>query len=140
MKREILSDGGGVPLAVTVDGANRHDKMMLEETLNNVQAVPKNPSQEQNVCLDKGFDYPGVEDLVMDYGATAHIRRRGEEIEDKRTIPGFRSHRWVVERTHSWMNRFRAILIRWEKKKANYLGLLHLTCAFITFRAAGIFG
>lgn len=140
MKRQILTDGAGVPLAVAVGGANRHDKTMVEETLNLVQAVPEDPRQEQNLCLDKGFDYPDVEELVTDYGYTAHIRHRGEERRAKREIPGYRARRWVVERTHSWLNRFRALLTRWEKKKANYLGLLHLACAFITFNAAGIFG
>ena len=50
------------------------------------------------------------------------------------------ARRWVVERTHSWMNRFRGVLIRWEKKVENYLGLLHLACAWITYRAAGLLG
>ena len=53
---------------------------------------------------------------------------------------GFKARRWVVERTHSWMNRFRRILTRWEKKVENYLGLLHLVCAIITYRCAGLFG
>ncbi|MEM8642442.1 MAG: IS5/IS1182 family transposase, partial [Cyanobacteria bacterium P01_G01_bin.54] len=44
------------------------------------------------------------------------------------------------ERTHSWMNRFRRLLIRWEKKADNYLGFLQLASAFITFRSAGVFG
>jgi putative transposase len=51
-----------------------------------------------------------------------------------------RGVRWKIERTHSWMNRFRAILIRWEKKAANYLALLHLSCAYITFKQAGLLG
>ena len=53
---------------------------------------------------------------------------------------GYRARRWVVERAHSWMNRFRRILIRWEKKAANYLALLHFACAWITFRAADLLG
>lgn len=55
-------------------------------------------------------------------------------------FPNFRARCWVVERTHSWMNRFRRLLIRWQKKVENYLALLHLGCAFITFRAAKVFG
>ena len=55
-------------------------------------------------------------------------------------IPGFRARRWVVERTHSWLNRFGRLLIRWEKKIENYLTILHLACALITFRLAGLFG
>jgi nucleotide-binding universal stress UspA family protein len=53
---------------------------------------------------------------------------------------GYRARRWVVERTHSWLNRFRRLLIRWEKKGENYLGMLHLACAIITSRASGLLG
>jgi len=137
----LLSDGAGVPLAVAVEGAHRHDSKLVEETLRSVQAErPDAGKEERNLCLDKGFDYPFVEKLVDDWGYTAHIRSRSEEKEEKEHIPRYRARRWVVERTHSWMNRFRRLLTRWEKKKDNYLGMVHLACAFITFHAAGVFG
>ena len=53
---------------------------------------------------------------------------------------GFKARRWVVERAHSWMNRFRRLLVRWEKKPENYLAFLHFACGLIAFRAAGLFG
>ena len=53
---------------------------------------------------------------------------------------GFKARRWVVERTHSWMNRFRRILIRWEKRPDTYLAMLHLACALITWKACGLLG
>jgi transposase len=53
---------------------------------------------------------------------------------------GFRARRWVVERAHSWMNRFRRLLVRWEKKPQNYIAFLHFACGLIAFRAAGLFG
>jgi len=96
--------------------------------------------QPQHLCMDKGYDYPQVRELVQAYGYTAHIRTRGEEADAKQRIPGYRARRWVVERTHSWLNRFRRLLIRWEKKVENYLALLHFACAWITFRAAGVVG
>ena len=77
--------------------------------------------------------------MVKNYGYTAHIRSHGEE-NVKKEIPGFRARRWVVERTHSWLNRFRRLLIRWEKKIENYIAMLHFACARITFRAGGLFG
>jgi putative transposase len=70
----------------------------------------------QHLCMDRGYDYPQVRDLVEAYGYTAHIRARGEEADAKKHVPGYRARRWVVERTHSWLNRFRRLLIRWEKK------------------------
>lgn len=130
-----------MPLAIVVDGANRHDSKLIEATLNNVQIAGPDPAKvEQNLCLDKAFDCPRVEELVAAYGYVGHIRSRSEEQQDKAQIPGYRARRWVVERTHSWMNRFRRLLVRWEKKRTNYLAMLHLACACITFRAAGVFG
>ncbi len=139
-KRSLLTDGKGIPLSVIVDGANRHDKMLVKETLDAI--VIQRPSHRiQNICMDKGYDFPDVRELVIEYGYTAHIKSRGEEnILIKMQMPVFRARRWVVERTHSWLNRFRRLLIRWEKKIENYIAMLHLACAWITFRAAGLFG
>lgn len=98
------------------------------------------PAQPQHICLDKGYDYGEVRDVVARYGYTAHIRTRGEERVARQEVPGYRARRWVVERTHSWLNRFRRLLIRWEKKVENHLALLHFACAWITFRAAKVIG
>ena len=105
-----------------------------------IQSPKITPQQPQNLCLDKGYDYPEVRELVAAWGCTGHIRSRGEERVDKETIPGYRARRWVVERTHSWLNRFRRLLIRWEKKVENYVAILHFACAWITYRASGVFG
>jgi transposase len=92
------------------------------------------------MCLDKGYDYAEVRALLIEFGFTAHIRSRDEEAHDLAQDANKRARRWVVERTHSWMNRFRRILVRWDKKPANYLAFLHFACAIIAFRAAGLFG
>lgn len=81
-----------------------------------------------------------IQSINQEFGFTAHIRARGEEAEAIKQEAGFRARGWVVERTHSWMNRFRAIVIRWEKKAQNYLALLHLVCAWITLKQAGLLG
>ena len=117
-KRCMLTEAKGIPLAVTVEGANRHDIKMAEATLDAIvidrpAPTPENP---QNLALDKGFDSEAVREALAVRNYIAHIRSRGEESADKREIPGYRARRWVVERTHSWMNRFRRLLIRWEKK------------------------
>lgn len=94
----------------------------------------------QNLCLDKGYDFDAVRKVVEEFDYTAHIRARGEEAKAIKERPGFKARRWVVERTHSWMNRFRRLLIRWEKKAENYLAMLHLVCAVIAIRCAGLLG
>ena len=127
-------------MGMSVEKANRNDMKMVEST---VKSVPvKRPRvtkrKPQNLCLDKGYDYNEVRDLAKEFGYTARIRARGEEAQAIKRKAGFRARRWVVERTHSWLNRFRRILIRWEKKAMNYLSLLHLACALITFRSTGL--
>jgi len=77
---------------------------------------------------------------LREFGFTAHIRPRGEEAKAIKREAGFKARRWVVERSHSWMNRFRRLLVRWEKKPQNYLALLHFACGLIALRAAGLFG
>jgi len=121
---------------VVVEGANRHDMKLVEGTLKSVPAYRPEPTREepQNLCLDKGYDYDEVRDLIAEFGYTAHIRSRGEEAKALKEELGFKARRWVVERTHSWMNRFRRILVRWEKKAENYIGMIHLVCAIITIR------
>jgi putative transposase len=116
----------------TVAEANRHDMKLVAATLEALE-VERPEAGPQHLCLDKGYDYPQVRELVELWGYTAHLRSRGEEKLAKAVIPGYRARRWVVERTHSWLNRFRRLLIRWEKDVDNYLGMLHLACAWITF-------
>jgi transposase len=115
---------------------------LVEATLESIPIQRPRPTPEapQGMCLDKGYDYDSVRDLVAEFGYTAHIRARGEEAQAIKKEAGFKARRWVVERTHSWMNRFRRILTRWEKKGANYLGLLHFVCALITYRSSGLLG
>lgn len=79
-----------------------------------------------------------MQELVKEFGYTAHVPARGTQAQKIQRQTRHKARRWVVERTHRWMNRFRGILIRWEKKPENYFALLHLVCAFITYRAAGL--
>jgi putative transposase len=90
----------------------------------------------QAICLDKAYDNAEVRDLVCGYELTPHIRARGEEIAEKVRTPGWRARRWVVEASHSWLNRNRAILIRWSKKDENHLALLQLASGMIAFKKA----
>jgi transposase len=136
-KRSLLTEGKGIPLGIADDGANRVDFKLSRQTLESIPIKrPKpTPEQPQNLCLDKGYDYDEVRELAVEFGFTAHIRCRGEEAKALKQEAGFRARRWVVERTHSWLNRFRALLIRWSKKPENHLALLHLACALITWKA-----
>jgi transposase len=115
---------------------------MVRETLENIVVERPEPTEEepQGMCLDKGYDFDEVRGILIEFGFTAHIRSRGEEAKELAAEAGKRARRWVVERSHSWMNRFRRILIRWEKKSRNYIAFLHFACGLIACRAAGLFG
>ncbi len=136
----MLTEGKGVPIGLTVDGANRNDFKLMKETIQSIPVDRPKPSRKnpQGLCLDKGYDYDEVRGLALEFKYTAHIRTRGEESQALKKDLQFKARRWVVERTHSWMNRFRRILIRWEKKVENYLGMLHFVCALITYRCAEV--
>ncbi len=131
-----------MPIGLTIDGANRHDMKMVRPTLESMVAERPEPTQEQpqGMCLDKGYDYDEVREILEEFGFTAHIKARGEEAKELKAEAGKRARRWVVERSHSWMNRFRRLLVRWDKKPENYMAFLHFACALISFRAAGLFG
>jgi transposase len=137
----VLVEANGVPVGRTVDGANGNDFKLARETMESIP-VPRprpSPHKPQHWCLDQGYDVDEVRDRAREFGFTAHLRSRGEEAELIRRSAGFKARRWVVERTHRWMNRFRRILIRWEKKPDNDVGLLHMTLACIAFQASALF-
>lgn len=140
MKRSLLTEASGLPVSLVIDGANRHDMKLVRETVEALVVARPEPTleQPQGLCLDKGYDYDELRALVNAFGFTAHIRARGEEANALKRNAGFTARRWVVERTHSWLNRFRRILIRWEKRADTYLAMLHLACGIITWRATGL--
>jgi putative transposase len=127
---------------MAIDGANRNDMKMVEETLASIPVERPNPTPEkpQGMCMDKGYDYDEVREIVNEFGFTGHIHCRGEKAQAIKRNLRAKARRWVVERTHSWMNRYRGILIRWSKKAVNYIALLHMAFAFIIFRKIGLSG
>jgi transposase len=137
-KRSLLTEAAGIPVGLAIAGANRNDMKLVKATLASIpdeidQKRRQDPGPHE-MCMDKGYDFEEVRKLVAEFGSTAHIPVRGRTTQNLKK--DFKPRRWVVERTHSWMNRFRRILIRWEKKPANYLALLHVACALIAFHQA----
>jgi putative transposase len=119
-----------------VSGANTHDVKLLDETLDGI--VTERPKQSrksrQHLCADKGYAGEPADKSIRQHEYIPHVRQRGEEIVAMKRDPKCRPRRWVVERTHSWLNRFRKLLVRYEKYEDNYEGLLELACALIAFR------
>lgn len=137
MKRSLLVEAAGGPLAVVIAGANVHATKLLAATLAAVVVERPRPTPErpQHRCLDLGDDNPTGAEAVARHHYVAHLRRIGKEKLDLRTgEPRFPARRWVVERTLAWLSKCRALLIRYDKRAANFRGLLQLACALLWFR------
>jgi putative transposase len=136
VKRSVLVEADGGPLAIVVAGANVHDTKLLAQTLDAVIVKRPRPSrsQPQHLCLDKGYDNPTGRQAARQRRYTPHIRRIGEEKLDEKKRKRHPARRWVVERTLGWLSKCRAIVIRYDKNSSNYLALLKLACALLWFR------
>jgi putative transposase len=117
VKRSVLTEGHGVPIAVEIEGANRHDMILTRPTLSGIVVDRPEPTEAkpQGMCLDKGYDYQEVRDILHDFGFTAHIRPRGEEARAIKREAGFKARRWVVERTFSWLGQNRRLSKDYEQ-------------------------
>ena len=133
-KKNILTDGSGIPLAVTICPANRHDNTQVAGLLDAI--VVLRPETAQHMCADKGYDYDNTRDLLANRGYQVHIPIRG--LDTPTPEPGdpdrHPARRWVVERCIAWLHKFRKILVRYERQAENYLGLIQFACCLILYR------
>ena len=136
-KRHLLVDARGVPLSIVVTGANRHDVTRLEAVLDEIM-IYRPDDREQHLCGDKGYAGKPAQKVMKKHNYIPHVKQRGEEILEKRANPDFKARRWVVEAAHSWFNRFRKLLVRYEKSIESYEALPHLAAAIIAFRKCGV--
>lgn len=120
-------------------GANRHDMKMLEALLDGcVVERPEEPPEEGfHLCLDRGYAYEVCREAAQKRGYTAHIPPKSSEATPLPPAGDPERHqprRWVVEVCHSWFNRFRRVLVRWEKRASLYLGFVQLAASLIIYR------
>ena len=129
-------DGRGVPLSLVVTGANVHDASGLEAVLK--ACVVKRPTPKQrrskHLCADAGYYGKPAMKVILDSGYIPHVVGRAKERALKKRHPQAKARRWVVEVSHSWFNRFRKLLVRYEKLERSFLALNHLAAAIIAFR------
>lgn len=131
----MLTEEGGGPLGLIVAPANAHDSTLIAGMIESIVVERPDPGEvEQHLCLDKAFDTEAAEGTVVEAGYEPHIRRIGEEAKPCDASKGHKPRRWVVERTIGWLNRCRALLVRYDQKAENYLGLTQLACALLWWR------
>lgn len=134
-KKHLLVEQDGGPLGLAVDGANVNDHKLLEPTIEAIVIERPDPEKVvQHLCLDKAYDNKASTGVCEQAGYLAHVRRIGEEKLDQAGEKTHPARRWVAERTIAWLQKCRAILIRYDKKPENYEGLVQLACALIWWR------
>lgn len=136
MKDHLLVDGRGIPVSVVVTPANVNDHIALPELLTNHAIVRPRPSYAvaQHLCLAAAFDNdPTRQTLCREY-YVAHITPKGGRDAAAPQHEGGQARRWVVERTHAWLDRFRRLVTNWEKTTESRYAFLCLACALIAYR------
>jgi putative transposase len=129
-------DARGVPLSIVASGANRHDVKLPGRKLDGIVVARPAPDDDnpQHLCADAGSVGKEAHDEIATRNYRPHIRGRNQEADEKQNLPGYKARRWVVERSHSWFNGYRKILISFEKTEASYLAMLHPAAALTCWR------
>jgi len=128
LKRSVASDACGIPLGIVSDGANRHDSPLLGPILDAAQAQVGAMPETVNVNLDRGYDSAKSRLLIAELGFTAEIARKGVP------APIQAGKRWVVERTHSWMNDYGKLRRCTERNGEVVDFYLYLAATLVTLR------
>jgi transposase len=96
---------------------------------------PAGNALPQHLCADAAYVGPNANRQIRNHDYQPHVRPRNKEQDEKKPSDGVKkARRWVVEVAHSWHNRFRKLLVRYEKKARNYHALVMLANAIIAFR------
>ena len=133
-KDHLLTDGGGLPLAMRTTGANRHESTQLLALVDAVPPVagkPGAPKRKPEAILgDRAFDSQPLREALWARGIVPFLARRGEEHGS-----GLGVYRWVVERTFAWFKGFRRLRLRFERTAFMHEAASALAACIICFRA-----
>lgn len=128
LKRSVCAEADGVPVGIVSAGANRHDSPLLESTIHatkqQVGALPNNPVMHP----DSGYDSKPSRAVLAEHDLIGEIAKKGIP------SPIQVGKRWVVERTHSWMNNFGKLRRCTDRDGVIVDFYLYLAAAFVTLR------
>jgi len=131
-KRHLITDRQGIPLATLLTGANRHDSKVFEALINAVPPIKRPSGQRRKrpdkLHADKAYDFPRCRRFLRQRHIKVRIARKGIESSAR-----LGRHRWVVERTLAWLNRYRRLTIRYERRVDIHQAFVTLGCALICF-------
>ncbi len=131
-KRYLITDRGGIPLAFLLTGANTHDSKPFEDLLDSIPPIGgktgRGRRRPDKLHADKAYDHRRCRQACRRRGIAARIARRRIETSQK-----LGRHRWVVERTFAWINRYRRLITRYERRSDIHHALAALACSLICF-------
>ena len=131
-KRHLVTDRNGIPLAFLLTGANTNDSMPFEELLDSILPIGGKPGRARHrpdkLHADKAYDHRRCRQACRRRGIAPRIARRGVEI--SQTLG---RHRWVIERTFAWINRYRRLVTRYERRSDIHHAFTALACSLICF-------
>ncbi|MFD6693674.1 IS5 family transposase [Micromonospora sp. L5] len=133
-KHHILTEGAGIPLAVSLTGGNRHDVTQLLPLIDKIRpvrgGVAGRPRQRPDqLFADRAYDHDKYRKAVRGKGIRPRIARRGQPHGS-----GLGAFRWVVERTVAWYHGMKRLRIRWERRDDIHEAFLGLATCIITYR------
>ena len=135
-KRSMIVDRNGIAIGCALGAGNRHDSKLFEASVRSIPTFLKQPYYRE-MHLDSAYDSKSIRAILFNFGYVPKIsknRRRLKTAVSEKT----EKKRWIVESAHSWMNRFRRLLVRFEKLASNYLALMKFALAVTTFNKIGI--
>lgn len=141
-KLMVLADGKGTPLGICVEAASPAEVKLLERTLDSVKVKRRRghrrrPYKPERLIADRGYDSNPARALLVKREVEPIIpkRRNNKKAthQDGRKLRRYK-RRWIIERTNSWLQNFRRLVARYERKVKNFEALVHLACALVTLK------
>ncbi|ETK32792.1 transposase IS1647 [Microbispora sp. ATCC PTA-5024] len=132
-KIHLITERGGLPISVGISAANTHDSQALEPLVRGIPPIRsrRGPRRRRPAKLhgDQGYDYAHLRAFLRGRGIIARIARRGIESSQR-----LGRHRWVVERTVSWLAGCRRLHRRYERRADHSASFVAIADALICYR------
>ena len=138
----VLADGAGTPLGICVEKASPSEVKLLASTLESLRfkrrrGPRRRPTKPQRLIADRGYDSNAIRALLVKRAIEPIIpKRRKNRVathQDGRKLRRYR-RRWIIERTNSWLQNFRRLVVRYEHSVTNFTALVHMACALVTLK------
>jgi len=127
-----VADAAGLPVALCTESATPHEVTLVQHTLAEIFVA----EPLERLIGDNAYDSDRLDQDLAESGVemiAPHRSNRKNRTQDGRALRRY-SRRWKIERLFAWLQNYRRLIVRWEHRLENFLGMLHLACALILMR------